>query len=50
MMCITNDDTISNDNKCNMWCKKRKCLKEKENKKEGNDEKVVTIEEKMKNN
>ncbi len=30
-----------------MWLKKRKYLKkEKENKKEGNDEKVVTIEEK----
>jgi hypothetical protein len=55
MMCITNDDAISNGSKCNNVMRKRKCLKkDKENQKEGKDEEVVTIEErnkqKLKNN
>ncbi len=44
-MCITNDDAISNGNKCNNVMAK-KCLKKgKENQKERNDNKVITIEE-----
>ncbi len=47
-MCITNDDAISNGNKCNNVMGKKKCLKkEKQTEKERNDEKVVTIEEKQ---
>ncbi len=44
---IINDDTTRNGNKCNDVMKKKKMLEEGEGKqkKEGNDEKVVTIKE-----
>ncbi len=48
MMCITNDDVINSGCKHNNVIKKMK--KEKGKKKKGNDEKIVTIKEKMKNN
>ncbi len=41
-MCITNDDAISNGSKCNNVMGKKKMFEEGK----GNDEKIITIEEK----
>ncbi len=46
-MCITNDDAINNGSKGNNVMGKNKMLEEGKGKKEeGNDKKVITIEEK----
>ncbi len=55
VMCIINDDAISNDITCNNVMKKTKMLEEGKGKqKKGNDEEVITIDKKkkkkMKNN
>ncbi len=56
MMCIPNDDATRNGNKCNNVMKKKENVWKgrRKTRKEGNDEKVVTIEEtnkqKMKKN
>jgi hypothetical protein len=44
-MCITNDNAIRNGNKRSDVTEKKILKREKEHNKEGNDEKVVTIEE-----